>query len=76
MAYHTVEPFGSVRDDYRAGLISAAVANSSGNYKKALQPTDFIHIYQQPKQLSLIDRRKVQESQMALFKSLAEKSNG
>lgn len=73
MAYYSIEPFGSVREDYRAGLISAAVANSSGNYKKALKPTDFIAIYTQPKQLSLLDRRKEQASQMALFKSLSEK---
>jgi len=76
MAYHTVEPFGEVREDYRAGLIAATIANSSGNYKKTMQPTDFINIYQQPKQLSYIDRRKQQESQMAIFKQLAEKTNG
>lgn len=75
MAYSTLEPFGATRADYRAGLIASAVANSSGNYKKALLPTDFISIYQQPREMSMLDRRKKQQSEMAMFKSLAEKSN-
>jgi len=76
MAYSTLEPFGENRADYRAGLIASAVANSSGNYKKALLPTDFIAIYTQPREISMIDRRKKQQAQMAIFKSLAENSNG
>ena len=75
MAFSVLEPFGETRADYRAGLIASAVANSSGNYKKALLPTDFIAIYQQPREMSMIDRRKKQQSEMALFKSLADKSN-
>ena len=75
MAYFSIEPFGSAREDYRAGLVAATVANCAGS-KKVLQPTDFIHIYQQPKSVSLLDRKKVQNSQMELFKSLAEKTDG
>lgn len=75
MAYFSIEPFGSAREDYRAGLVAATVANCAGS-KKVLQPTDFINIYQQPKAVSFIDRKKQQASQMALFKSLAEKTDG
>ncbi len=75
MAYYSIEPFGPAREDYRAGLIAATTANCAGS-KKVLQPTDFISIYQQPKSMSFMDRKKQQGQQMALFKSLAEKSNG
>ena len=75
MAYYSIEPFGPAREDYRAGLIAATVANCAGS-KKVLQPTDFIRIYQQPKSMSYMDRKKEQNGQMALFKSLAEKTNG
>lgn len=74
MAYFSIEPFGPAREDYRAGLVAATVANCAGS-KKVLQPTDFIPIYQQSKSMSFIDRKKKQEAQMSLFKSLAEKSN-
>ena len=76
MAYYSTEPFGEQRADYRAGLLAATVANSAGAGKKnkALQPTDFIPIYTQPKKMSMIDRRQEQLSQMAIFKDLAEKS--
>jgi hypothetical protein len=71
MAFSTIEPFGETQADYRAGLIASATANASGNYKKALTPSDFIYIYKQPKQMSMIDRRQEQERQMSMFKSLA-----
>jgi len=75
MAYYSIEPFGPAREDYRAGLIAATTANCAGS-KKVLQPTDFISIYQQPKSMSFMDRKKIQGQQMALFKSLSEKTNG
>jgi len=75
MAYYSIEPFGPAREDYRAGLIAATTANCAGS-KKVLQPTDLIHIYQQPKSMSFIDRKKLQGQQMAIFKALAEKTNG
>jgi len=74
MAYYSIEPFGPAREDYRAGLIAATTANCAGS-KKVLQPTDFISIYQQPKSMSFMDRKKVQGQQMALFKTLSEKPN-
>ena len=73
MAFYSIEPFGPSREDYRAGLIAATTANCSGGSKKVLQPTDFIKIYQQPKTLSYIDRKKAQSQQMAMFRSLSEK---
>ena len=74
MAYYTLEPFGSQRDDYRAGLIAATTANCAGaGKKKALQPTDFIPIYTQPREMSFIDRKKLQLQQMSIFEGLAGK---
>jgi len=76
MAYYSIEPFGEARADYRAGLVAATVANCAGS-KKALQPTDLIHIYQQKTTTSsFMDRKKEQSKQMAIFQALAEKKNG
>lgn len=43
MAYAQVEPFGPLRDDYRAGVSAATVANVLGRRKgePAVQPLDF-----------------------------------
>jgi len=71
MAYSSLEPFGEVRADYRAGMIAATNANFSGNAKKAIQPTDVISIYHQPKTLSMIDQKREQLRQMDIFKKLA-----
>tara|TARA_R110001606_G_scaffold395627_1_gene568231 strand:- start:14266 stop:14553 length:288 start_codon:yes stop_codon:yes gene_type:complete len=76
MAYYSVEPFGTQREDYRAGLIAATVANCAGAGKKrTLQPTDFIPIFVQEKQMSFIDRKQEQLRQMSIFKGLAGKNN-
>lgn len=47
MAFSSIEPFGEVREDYRAGLICSVIANASGNYKKHLKPDDFISLFSQ-----------------------------
>lgn len=47
MAFSSLEPFGEIREDYRAGLLCATIANASGNYKKNLTPDDFISIFKQ-----------------------------
>jgi hypothetical protein len=73
MAFASIEPFGEAQADYRAGLVAASNANATGNYKKQLTPNDFIYIYTQPKQMSMIDRRKEQQRQMNMFKALAGK---
>ena len=76
MAYFSIEPFGTQREDYRAGLIAATVANCAGaGKKKALQPTDFIPIFTQEKEMSFIDRKKEQIRQMEIFKNLAGKKD-
>ena len=43
MAYAKVEPFGSLREDYRAGVSAATVANLFGRRKgeNPVQPIDF-----------------------------------
>ena len=74
MAYSNLEPFGEVRADYRAGVIAATTANFSGNTKKALKPTDLIPIFVQAKKpTSMIDQKREQLRQIAMFKNLAGK---
>jgi len=76
IAYYSIEPFGTQREDYRAGLIAATTANCAGaGKKKALQPTDFIPIFVQEKEMSFIDRKKEQLRQMSIFKGLAGKKD-
>lgn len=41
-AYDTLEPFGEVRADYRAGIIAAQITNHSFSPpREAAQPSDF-----------------------------------
>ena len=75
MAYFSIEPFGEARADYRAGLVASTIANCAG-IKKPMAPTDFISIYQQPREMSFMDRKKKQQQQMAVFRNIAEKTNG
>lgn len=43
MAYYKLEPFGPDADNWRAGLVSATVANvNRGKNRKAYKPTDFM----------------------------------
>lgn len=76
MVYYGIEPFGDTQDDFRAGLICSTFANVMGAGKKgkALKPTDFINIYQQPVQNDVIGKRQEQLKQMAMFKQLAAQS--
>lgn len=43
MAYATIEPFGELQADYRAGVVAAILANSnrSSRAQKSYQPDDF-----------------------------------
>lgn len=43
MAYAQVEPFGPMRDDNRAGVVAATIANLFGRRKgeSAVQPIEF-----------------------------------
>ena len=70
MAYSSLEPFGEIREDYRAGLICATIANASGNYKKHLTPDDFISIF---KQNAVSDRKYKMQQQI---KILMDAANG
>ena len=66
MIYYGLEPFGDTQDDFRAGLICSTIANVNGGGKggKALKPTDFIKIYQQPKHEDYIAKRQNQLQQI------------
>lgn len=45
-AYYQIEPFGGLKDDFRAGQICATAANLMGaGGKKELVATDFIPTY-------------------------------
>jgi hypothetical protein len=43
MAYHNIEPWGSLRDDYRAGLAPAAIINALA--KKNAKPVSPLDLY-------------------------------
>jgi hypothetical protein len=54
MAYESVEPFGPWRDDVRAGVVAATVANvNRAKGAKPYMPTDFV--------LEFAPRKKVDE---------------
>lgn len=52
MAFAELEPFGSLREDYRAGLAAAATVNvwRSSKDEKVTAPLDFFPEYQQQQQ--------------------------
>lgn len=73
MAFFTMEPWGSVRDDYRAGVISATLVNVNGGKKgkKAATPKDFFELYGKSNQ-----RQQSNKQQIAIMSKLAVKNNG
>jgi len=38
MAYYTLEPFGELQQEYRAGLVASMVANTARDVKKKKEP--------------------------------------
>jgi hypothetical protein len=68
-----LEPWGSVREDYRAGLITATLVNVNGGKKggKPAQPDDFFTLYSRHS-----NRRQSNQQQMNIFKRIAEFQNG
>lgn len=43
MAYSTLEPWGQDRDDLRAGIVAATIANANrGKNQKPYKPSDFM----------------------------------
>lgn len=68
MAFASVEPFGDVYHDIRAGTIAATVANVAGAGKRrGLTADDFFPIFSQEKH----DRRKQIRKEMSMFKVFA-----
>lgn len=68
MVFFNLEPWGGIRADYRAGVITSTLVNVHGGKKggKAAQPKDFFSLYSQHS-----NRRQSNEDQMAIFKRLA-----
>ena len=77
MVYSQIEPFGPVRQDYHASLISTVIANSNGGKMK---PDDFIKPFEfEKKQEPPPDPEKFSEKQekmMSLFKAMSGAKNG
>lgn len=41
-AYYDLEPFGDIRADLRAGIVSSTIANVMGDQKQLTSPADFM----------------------------------
>lgn len=77
MVYSQIEPFGPVRQDYHASLISTVIANSNGSKMK---PEDFIRPFEYDTKLpppppteKFSDK---QEKMMSIFKAMSGAKNG
>ena len=42
MAYYTLDPWGTQRDDLQAGIIASTIANANSGKGRAFQPIDFM----------------------------------
>jgi hypothetical protein len=73
MVFFGLEPWGSVRDDYRAGVVASTLVNINGGKKggKASQPDDFFPLYSRHS-----NRKQSNEQQINIFKRIAELQNG
>lgn len=65
LVYFSEEPFGTVRDNYHAGIVASTMANCHS--KKAFNPDDFMLKTEREV------KRKNFESVRAAFRSLAKK---
>lgn len=48
VAYYAIDPWDEARNDLRAGMIAAVIANVNSR-KKRFKPSDFMPRYEQPK---------------------------
>jgi len=73
MVFFGLEPWGSVREDYRAGVITATLVNVNGGKKggNPAQASDFFPLYSRHS-----NRRQSNEQQINIFKRIAEFQNG
>ncbi len=65
LAYDQIDPIGQQREDLRAGIIAATVANSSGNSKHQFKPEEFMPRFGEP------PKRQTAEEQMAILGMIA-----
>lgn len=76
MAYAQVEPFGPMREDYRAGVTAATVANVFGRRKgeSAVQPLEFFPDLKGPTRADQQDERNTRiAGTIAVLASMAPK---
>jgi len=73
MAFFNMEPWGAVREDYRAGIIASTLVNVNGGKKggKPAQATDFFDLYTRH-----TNRKQTNEQQINIFKRYAEARRG
>mgnify|MGYP003304213559 FL=1 len=73
MVFFNMEPWGAVREDYRAGIIASTLVNVNGGKKggKPAQPTDFFDLYTRHN-----NRKQTNEQQINIFKKYAEAIGG
>lgn len=73
MAFFNMEPWGSVREDYRAGVIASTLVNVNGGKKggKPAEVTDFFDLYTRHN-----NRKQTNEQQINIFKRYAEARRG
>ena len=73
MVYFQLEPWGSVRADYRAGVITSMLVNVNGGKKggKASTPEDFFTLYSRHS-----NRKQTNQQQISIFKKFARMRDG
>lgn len=72
-AYGELEPFGSLRDDFRAAQVGAAIVNNiplRGKGSRALKPADFFDSLAQPK------KRQSKKAMLAAMKAFVLSMGG
>ena len=58
-AYYTINPFGDVRDDLRAGIVASTIANANrGKGQKPFAPADFMPDFTPPQQKAARDLKR------------------
>lgn len=66
MAYFTIEPWGQVQEDFRAGVIASTLVNVMADTKgRPSKPSDFFRLYGEDK------KEQTPEQQMEMLKAFA-----
>lgn len=68
-AYFTLEPWGQVQADYRAGVITSWLVNVMTTSKKTFKPKDFFPLYE----AGAHHQQQTMEEQIAILKRFERK---